>query len=85
MIFVIHYFAAFVSSIVIIVVIVSTVGTTAFLWLTYFDAKASVEKQERSFILTETLWNKTAIFWIAVLASIITVSFRNITIKNRNH
>lgn len=72
---ILHLLASLVSYIIMILVTISSIGGTCYLWYTYFDIKytldAVVKKKEN--LLLESVRNESAFFWYSIVATVITV------------
>lgn len=56
-----------------ILVSITTILGTAFLWYTYFDIKFNLDKISKSTMLLESARNETAFLWYSIIATIITL------------
>lgn len=70
---VLHMLATLVSMIVMVLVSVSCVAGTGYLWYTYYEIKHNLDHTNTSRMLLEAVHNETAFFWYSVVATIITV------------
>lgn len=68
-----HLLASLVSYIVMILVSITTIAGTAFLWYTYFDIKYNLDRVPKSTLLLESVRNETAFLWYSIIATIITL------------
>lgn len=70
---VLHMLATLVSMIVMVLVSVSCVAGTGYLWYTYYEIKHNLDHTNTSRMLLEAVRNETAFFWYSVVATLITV------------
>lgn len=49
-------------------------GGTALLWITYYDIKRKLDAMNQNEVLVESVRNETAFLYLAIIATVITVS-----------
>lgn len=71
-----HWLTYLISWLICIFVVIASVAITAVLWVTYYNIKNDLDINEAHSLLQEFVRNETAIYVLAIIATIVMVRNR---------